>query len=416
MSIEKCLQYLDLAEYVGPGLRLRRAALLLFAREPQRWHPRLQLRIIRVEGTELKTGSHYNVKSDQIVAGNVLELLPNGWESLRPHLVQTRLGHAARFETTIMYPELACREALGNAIAHRDYADEGRGIEIYVYSDRMEVRNPGALLSSLQIKDLLRLEGVHQSRNAMLCRVLRELGYMRELGEGMRRMFELMRTSELTPPEITSSGNSFQVTLHHSTIYTAEQQLWLGQFESFGLNREQKAAVALGLRGRLISPDDIWETLGIVDTEDYRQLLHSLQELGILFSQIPKTKARHLAQQQRTTIRRIPRFKVSIPGKADVQTASTRQIYDAEDAPDPKAVLWVGNLNLAETEGTLLAHIANFAEVVAIRMPVKNGKSRGYAFVEFRTQQLAEEMRRRLDGEILNERRLVVRKALARIG
>src|ERR1041385_3689923 len=51
MSIEKCLQYLDLAEYVGPGLRLRRAALLLFAKEPNRWHPRLQVRIIDRKST-----------------------------------------------------------------------------------------------------------------------------------------------------------------------------------------------------------------------------------------------------------------------------------------------------------------------------------------------------------------------------
>lgn len=156
MSVEKCLQYLDLAEYLGPGLRLRRAALLLFARDPIRWHPRIQIRILKVEGTDLKTGAQYNVKSDQTVSGNILELIEKGWEGLRPQLVQTRLGNAARFESTVMYPELACREALVNAIAHRDYSDEGRGIEIFVFHDRMEVRNPGALLSSISVADLLR--------------------------------------------------------------------------------------------------------------------------------------------------------------------------------------------------------------------------------------------------------------------
>lgn len=47
-----------------------------------------------------------------------------------------------------MYPELACRETLVNAIGHRDYSEEGRGTEIYVFDDRMEVRNPGALLAN----------------------------------------------------------------------------------------------------------------------------------------------------------------------------------------------------------------------------------------------------------------------------
>ena len=182
MSIEKCLQHLDLAEYLGPGIRIRRAALLLFASDPVRWHPRLQIRILKVEGSELKAGAHYNVKSDQTVTGTIIELIETGWQALRPQLVQTRLGREARFVSTIMYPELACREALVNAIAHRDYSDEGRGIEIFVFDDRMEVRNPGALLSSISINDLVQLSGAHQSRNAMVSRVLREIGYMRELG------------------------------------------------------------------------------------------------------------------------------------------------------------------------------------------------------------------------------------------
>ena len=133
MSIEKCLQYLDLAEYMGPGLRLRKGALLLFAREPSRWHPRLQLRIIKIEGAELKAGSKFNVILDETVTGNILELVEKGWETLRPQLVQTRLGTDARFSSTIMYPELACREALVNAISHRDYSEEGRGIEVFYF-------------------------------------------------------------------------------------------------------------------------------------------------------------------------------------------------------------------------------------------------------------------------------------------
>jgi ATP-dependent DNA helicase RecG len=402
---------LDLAEYIGPGLRLRRAALLLFAKEPSRWHPRLQIRILKVEGTELKTGAQYNAKSDQTVNGNVLELIEKGWDGLRPQLVQTRLGVAARFESTVMYPELACREALVNAIAHRDYSEEGRGIEIYVFADRMEVRNPGGLLSSLSIEELLRLDGAHQSRNAMLCRVLRELGYMRELGEGMRRIFELMRTSELTAPEISSTGNSFQVTLHHSTIYSADQLLWLSQFDGMGLNREQKAIVALGIRGRLVSPQDIWDTLGIVDTEHYRQLVMSLQELGILTSQITKTKAQNLARRQRTTVRRVPRFSIGVPRQSEPIRDHGGDPEATEDAPDPNACLWLGNLDSAQTEASLLGFLSKFGEVMSLRMPLMRGKSRGYAFVDFQSPEVATEMREKLDGQSLGNRRIVARIA-----
>jgi len=197
MSPEKCLQHLDLADFSSGYLRLRRAALLLFATEPAHWHPRLEIRVIRVIGNTLQAGAAYNVASDRRIAGNLVTLIEKAWDELRPHLVQQRLTGSARFENRVMFPELACRETLINAIAHRDYSQEGRGIEIFVFDDRMEVISPGSLLSTVSIENLKRLEGAHESRNSFVSRVLSELGYMREVGEGMRRMFELMRSNEL---------------------------------------------------------------------------------------------------------------------------------------------------------------------------------------------------------------------------
>lgn len=421
MSIEKCLQYLDLAEYVGPGLRLRRAALLLFANEPSRWHPRLQLRIIKVDGVELRTGAHYNAKSDQTVTGNILELVEKGWEALRPQLVQTRLGKDARFGTTVMYPELACREALVNAIGHRDYSQEGRGIEIYVFDDRMEVRNPGALLSSITIDDLVCLKGVHESRNASSARVLRELGYMRELGEGMRRMFELMSLNELTSPELASDTNSFCVTLRHRTIYSAAQQLCLDQFESSNLSREQKAIVVMGIDGNVIAPQDIWDSLGIVDTEHYRQLIKSLQVLRILGSEIPKATAQNKARQRRISVRKIPRFKISVPqarlhGTPLPPPASAPEGEPLGDSPDPNAKLWLGNLPYAIADSSLIEFLTPFGEVQDLYVPRdrESGNSKGYAFAEFESSAIAVKLMRKLDGLLFQGHRLVVRKAIPR--
>lgn len=424
MSNEKCLQYLDLAEYSGPGLRIKRAALLLFASEPARWHPRLQLRIVKVDGTELLTGAQYNVKTDQTVTGNILELLEKGWDALRPQLVQTRFGTEARFETTVMYPELACREALVNAIAHRDYSEEGRGIEIYVFDDRMEVRNPGALLSSIRIQDLARLEGIHQSRNASVARVLRELGYMRELGEGMRRMFELMRTNELTPPQLASEANSFCVTLRHQTIYTDKQKLWLDQFAKFDLDREQKAIVVLGIDGVLIAPQDIWDSLGIVDTEHYRQLLGSLQEMGILHSEIPKEEAQRKARQRRISVRKIPRFKIAQPSKipspkspkaASMRSASAREDI-VDDSPNPQAKIFIGNISYESENAEIHDFLAQFGELENLEVPRDRttGRCKGYAFVEYQATTPVDELIKAIDGKHFGTRAIIARRALSR--
>lgn len=420
MTVEKCLQYLDLAEYVGPGMRLRRGALLLFAKEPNYWHPRLQIRIIKVAGTELGSGAGYNAESDQTVTGNLLQLIEKGWDSLRPQLVQTRLGKGARFESTIMYPELACREALVNAIAHRDFSEEGRGIEIFVYDDRMEVRNPGSLLSSVTIDDLLKLEGVHQSRNALIARVLRELGYMRELGEGMRRMFELMRVNELTPPELNSAGGSFVVTLRHNTIYNQQQILWLQQFENFNLDREQKAIIVLGIGGALIAPQDIIDNLGVVDIEHYRQLIQSLKDIGILKSEISKDAAKRQSRNKRISVRKVPRFRIAIPPitKPVVPLTSqqpSKKDTESIDIPNPQNRLWVGNLTYEVNEHTLISFLSKYGEVEELFVPrIAFGKSKGYGFVEFGNVNNVDEIIQNLNGELFEGRKLLVRRALPR--
>ena len=213
MSPEKFLQYLELAEFDGSRLRLRRAALLLFAKHPTKWHPGNQIRILKVRGTEEKTGENFNVEEVGETSGNIFQLYEQSWEILRPNLTETRFSKDAIFKTHVIYPELACREAIINAITHRDYSLEGRGIEVKIFDDRLEILSPGKLLSSITIKDLEEFTGVHQSRNTYIARVLREFGYIRELGEGIKRIFELIKSSDLVKPKIESPNRTFIITL-----------------------------------------------------------------------------------------------------------------------------------------------------------------------------------------------------------
>ncbi|MCG7851369.1 MAG: ATP-binding protein, partial [Methanosarcinaceae archaeon] len=71
ISSEKLLQYLDLSEFDGTTLKLRRAALLLFAKKSSKWHPRSQVRIFKVRGTEEKTGKEFNVTEIGEANGNI---------------------------------------------------------------------------------------------------------------------------------------------------------------------------------------------------------------------------------------------------------------------------------------------------------------------------------------------------------
>ena len=295
-------------------------------------------------------------------------------------------------------------------------------LKFFIFDDRMEVKNPGSLLSSISVEDLVELKGVHQSRNTVASRVLREIGYMRELGEGMRRIFSLMRENELTPPEISSQKNSFSVILRHKTIYSAAERLWLDNFRKFNLSREQKAIVVLGMGERLIAPQVVWDRLGIVDTEHYRQLIKSLQDLRILHSEIPKRKAQQEAKKKKTGVRIIPRFKILLPTLRN-EPKSPSQILKrventtgGEDSPSEGARLWVGNVPPNANEKELIEYFNNHGEVQYFYMPrnYDGDKSKGYAFVEFESADVSTKIMNEINGEVFRNYRLSIRKARPR--
>jgi ATP-dependent DNA helicase RecG len=212
MTAIKYLQQSGLATYAMSGFRFTKATALLFAKDINKWHPRSQVRFLKIDGTELLSGDQYNVVSDEIIQGNIFELAIKSWENLRPYLAnRTEFTKNAMFEQQFDYPEDACREALLNALVHRDYSNHN-GIEVRIFTNKLEIKSPGALLSTLTIDDLYALDNRHESRNTKITYVLKISKYMRELGEGMKRMFKLMENIDRKKPILYSNTNWFTVT------------------------------------------------------------------------------------------------------------------------------------------------------------------------------------------------------------
>lgn len=381
ISSEKLLQYLDLAEFDSSTLKLRRAALLLFSKKSSKWHPRLQVRIFKVNGTEEKTGEEFNVTEVGEANGNIFQLIESSWDLLRPHLTDTKFSQDAMFRTQIMYPELACREALVNAVTHRDYSNEGRGIEVKIFEDRLVIKNPGELLSSITIKDLKSLSGVHQSRNTYIARVLRETGFVRELGEGIKRIYELMKSNDMVDPVLESKNKTFSITLFYKHVYSPEEKLWLEEFDNLNLSREQKTVVRLGVNGRLISAKEIFDVVGIVDEKEYRELIQSLRLHKILTTTMSSNEATKFKHKYGGSRKAVPRYKIHKP------EIVSYQVKDEEDRSE-YARIYVGNLPYNLKEEQVYELLGKFGEVVDVIIPrwsggFRDGQTKGFCFVEF---------------------------------
>lgn len=374
MSPEQYLQQVNLAEYGMGGLRLRRAALLLFAKDIIKWFPYSQIRILKVDGNEILPGERYNAISDTTITGNIFHLLINAWEQLRPFLSQkTVFGTDAKFEQTFSYPENACREALVNAIAHRDYS-MSLPVTIYVYNNRLVFESPGELLSTVSLENLLAGAGVHESRNVYIARVLRENNYMRELGEGIRRIFELMRSKELAAPTIESKLGRFFMSMTSSSVYSDRELMWLSMFNGTDLDIYQKRIIIIGIDGRHLSPNMIYSALGSDDRNLYDNTVTTLRVRGILKEVINSEEASYKAKKEKIAKQDVARFVVAVPDAKTTTANISQKVY-------------IYNLPEQITAEIIEKEMAIFGEILKVQLPKdeKTSKPRNFAFVEYKT-------------------------------
>jgi len=245
LSDEELLLRYRLAESRNGRLVLTLAALLLLGKDPGRWHPRCGIDFVKYEGTERRYGADLNVVKREWMEGPLVTLMEQVFEAIRPHIRERQRLVDLFFEEWLEYPTFAWQEAIINAVAHRDYGFEGVGIEVWMFDDRLEVRSPGQLVEPVTLERLQKRERIHASRNPRLVRVLTDLGYMRELGEGIPRMFDVMEEEGLYPPEFRLEADViFTAVLRNSPVYSLETRRWLRQFEPLSLSGNQKRLLA----------------------------------------------------------------------------------------------------------------------------------------------------------------------------
>lgn len=221
------------------------AALLLFAKAPARWHPRCGIDFVRWQGIERKHGAELNVVKRLPIEAPLAVLIRKAYEAIAPQIPERQNLQDLFFTEKLEYPTFAWQEAIVNAVAHRDYGIQGASIEIWLFDDRLEVRSPGLPPAPVTIAALNRREHLHVSRNPLIVRILVELGYMMEAGEGIPRIFDEMDRVGYYPPSLSIVGGmSFQVTLRNQPIYNSATLQWLRQYDELGLSMDQKRVLA----------------------------------------------------------------------------------------------------------------------------------------------------------------------------
>ncbi len=270
-----------LIEYQSGEPVLTRAAAYLFAQDPLRWHPWMGMEFVRFEGSERGMGSEYNIVERVRLEGPLLKLAGELEDFLKRTIREKVVPRDLFFREKFEYPLSALREALINALVHRDYRLEGRAVEIWMFDDRIEIHSPGALPGPVTLQQILRGKRAHYSRNPLLSRVLVDSGYMTGTGEGLPRIFHEMEKQGLNHPELKTDEGSCSLILYHTPFMDEKTLAWLEQFSRYSLNPRQKRILIYAQAHGLIFSSTDYQKLGVDRDTAYTEI-KELIHLGIV--------------------------------------------------------------------------------------------------------------------------------------
>ena len=213
-----------LADKKTEEYQFKNASVLLFAKDPEKYIPSASVRYIRYEGTEALTGVSHNVVKDERFENNIPRLIDEIKVFLKASFKDYYFldMESGKFKKVPEYPEEAWLEGIVNALCHRSYNVQGNAIYIKHFNDRLEIRNSGPLPAQVTIENI---KSERFARNPRVARVLEDLGYVRQLNEGVSRIYESMEKSMLSIPEYNeSNGNVYlilrnKISGHSKTIH-----------------------------------------------------------------------------------------------------------------------------------------------------------------------------------------------------
>lgn len=224
------LYRIGLAKKIGSELRPLRAAVLLFADYPgallASMGTRADVRVFHYKGNSIEAGEVPNLrKPPKTFSGPIYRLIAQAHavvlDELAAGLVMARSG----FRTVHRYPERVIKEAITNALIHRDYR-LNRDVHIRIFDNRIEVMSPGLFPGRITAATVHRMGSF--ARNALLASNLREFPEPPNVdaGEGVRMMFSLMRAGNLYPPQYRELRDQAQEAILVTLLNEERPPIW----------------------------------------------------------------------------------------------------------------------------------------------------------------------------------------------
>jgi ATP-dependent DNA helicase RecG len=243
LSIEELFEKLRLSD----NGEIKRAAIILFGKDPNRFYPNLMVKIGRFGKDDA------DLKFQETEEGNLIQLLKNVPNQLNYKFFTKPIDFEGMLRVEKgEYPVAALREMLLNALVHRTYM--GSMIQLRVYDNKLTLWNEGNLPEGMELESLKR-HHISRPRNPIIADICFKAGYIDSWGRGTLKIINSCKEAGLPEPTITALDGGILVTLFKDK-FSAEQ------LKSLGLSERQIAAV------------EFVKVNGRIDNKGYQDLNH----------------------------------------------------------------------------------------------------------------------------------------------
>jgi ATP-dependent DNA helicase RecG len=201
--------------------QLKNGTVLFFGSNPEKFFEKAVIRCVAFDGIDKRY-----IVDDKVMTGTLYQQYQKSmiWLKSKLNVRYDIEGEGGKPRKELWeIPETAFKETIINSLAHRDYYDKGARITIEVFDDRVEISNPGGLVSAVPRSEFGKRSA---SRNPLIFGLFERMRLVEQIGSGITRIRDVMNDEGLTPPEFNIDG-MFTVTLRRPFDFEKWVEKWV---------------------------------------------------------------------------------------------------------------------------------------------------------------------------------------------
>ena len=261
-------QILENLELFSKKDKFLNSGILFFAKNVQKHHEHASIRCLLFKGINKTL-----IFDDKLIIGNLTEQYKGALEFLKSklelrYIIETAGPRVEKYEI----PETVFKEAIINALVHRDYYEIVGKIHIEIYDNRVEITNPGGLVNTIKENEFGQRS---VSRNPKIFSFFQRLDLVEQVGSGITRMREKMKDENLPAPHFSIKG-IFVVTLYRPTDFNKWIESWKDKISKY----QMKILIEIN-KNNNITQAQLSELIGISKSTVYKNI-SKLKDLKFL--------------------------------------------------------------------------------------------------------------------------------------